>query len=387
MSTAIQVGGPLQPGTVDTPLDARVRIDSLDAVASIPVPFVGMIFYAKREGKLYVVKSLKDKQLNHTVVDNAEVKEYEEVGAAVDLSGLDEKYAAKEHTHTADQVTGLDEKFVPLTEGKIPERYQGEYFSDLKDKFGEDGRLQEQFLPEALAETAANPATITLPVPFDENGDNVSLVIDFDENGTFTEEAYTRVTMAEFFSKMKIFNADHYIDLDATGVGKPFYGQSVTFTLDEEMFPGYVAGKTYFARYCWLDSKQGRSEWKGFKFSGDVTDFEPIRLPEVSMLKLHNAASMQDNDPVEIDYRNGEIQTIDNMSGNLTIDTKDVKNIPFGEALILFVENVGTDTKLTVSHKGPGSATVDTNTYPDMATYMIVILNLGGLYVTVSETI
>ena len=80
MST-IQVGGQLQPGTVDTPLDARVRVDTLSAIASIPLPFVGMTFFVKATGKLYVVKSLKSKQIGPVVTENAAIDEYEEIGA------------------------------------------------------------------------------------------------------------------------------------------------------------------------------------------------------------------------------------------------------------------------------------------------------------------
>lgn len=80
MST-IQVGGQLQPGTVDTPLDARVRVDTLSAIASIPLPFVGMTFFVKATGRLYVVKSLKSKQIGPVVTENAAIDEYQEIGA------------------------------------------------------------------------------------------------------------------------------------------------------------------------------------------------------------------------------------------------------------------------------------------------------------------
>lgn len=80
MST-IQVGGQLQPGTVDTPLDVRSRVATLADVANIPVPYVGMPFYVKATGKLYVVKSLKSKQIGPVVTENAAIDEYEQVGS------------------------------------------------------------------------------------------------------------------------------------------------------------------------------------------------------------------------------------------------------------------------------------------------------------------
>ena len=61
MST-IQVGGQLQPGTVDTPLDARARVATLSAIASIALPYIGMPFFVTETGRLYVVKSLKSRQ-------------------------------------------------------------------------------------------------------------------------------------------------------------------------------------------------------------------------------------------------------------------------------------------------------------------------------------
>ena len=86
MST-IQVGGQLQPGTVDTPLDARARVDTLSAIASIPLPFIGMPFFVKETGKLYVVKSLKSRQIGPVVTENAAIDEYQEIGADSVIAG------------------------------------------------------------------------------------------------------------------------------------------------------------------------------------------------------------------------------------------------------------------------------------------------------------
>ncbi len=109
MST-IQVGGQLQPGTVDTPLDARARVDTVSAVAEIPLPFIGMTFFVKETGKLYVVKSLKSRQIGPVVTENAAIDEYEELPRTwEDLPGKPETFPAEDHEHTTGEITGLDE--------------------------------------------------------------------------------------------------------------------------------------------------------------------------------------------------------------------------------------------------------------------------------------
>ena len=55
----IIVGGGLRPSQANTPSDARTRIESIDEVEKIPVPFIGMVFYVINENKFYFVKSLK----------------------------------------------------------------------------------------------------------------------------------------------------------------------------------------------------------------------------------------------------------------------------------------------------------------------------------------
>ena len=79
------VSGPLMPSTKDTPIDVRTRIESLEDIPSIQLPFVGMIFFVKSEGKHYTVRSLKSKDINGIEVKDAVIDQYEEFGTHVDI--------------------------------------------------------------------------------------------------------------------------------------------------------------------------------------------------------------------------------------------------------------------------------------------------------------
>ena len=82
----IQVGGLLQPGTVDTVLDARARVETLDDIQNIQLPFVGMVFFVRETGRLYIVKTLKSRTIGVVVSENVAVGEYEEVPAMSSLN-------------------------------------------------------------------------------------------------------------------------------------------------------------------------------------------------------------------------------------------------------------------------------------------------------------
>ena len=74
---AIVSAGGFKPTTTDTPIDVRSRIETIDDVYSIPMPYVGMIFYVIDEGIYYSVKSLTSKVIAGKLVENASVNEYE----------------------------------------------------------------------------------------------------------------------------------------------------------------------------------------------------------------------------------------------------------------------------------------------------------------------
>lgn len=72
----IEVAGSLIPGTVNTPLDQRTRVNALSEVSQIENPYVGMKFYCLATGKTYTVKSLKNKLIGSFTVQDAMVDEF-----------------------------------------------------------------------------------------------------------------------------------------------------------------------------------------------------------------------------------------------------------------------------------------------------------------------
>lgn len=71
----------------DTPLDARIRVETEADILNISKPYLGMIVYAKDTGKHYKVTGLKDKKLGLKVLKNAAVDTYEVLVPEVDLTG------------------------------------------------------------------------------------------------------------------------------------------------------------------------------------------------------------------------------------------------------------------------------------------------------------
>ena len=423
----IQVSDSLQLGTVDTPLDARTRISTLGDVSNIALPFIGMMFFCASTGKYYRVVSLKAKQIGAAQQANAQIDQYEVLPDKTDLDGkapadhqhtlsdlsdlseLENQFAAADHQHKLSDLTDLSElgnqfaaadhqhKLSDLSdlselENQFAAADHQHKLSDLTDlselenQFAakehdhagsyaplQEGKVPADYLPE---NSGAKPATITLPVPFDEDGDNVSLYVDIGTDPQFAEETYTRIRMTDHFAKMRVFYNETFHPLTEGYLGLPEYGATVSFTLDTEMFPGYIPGTTYYARYTWMDSKGAFDGWKGFMFSGDVADMAPIRMEYESppSVKAETAAS----GTLSLDYIDGEIQNY-RMSSDLSIDLDDVSNVPFGEALICNIRLTG--GTLTVSNG------TSNQTYMENKTYMVVITNFGTPQIAVTETI
>ena len=87
-SNKMQVSKPMIVGNKkqnDMPLDIRTRIETLDEIAKIEYPYIGMMFYCKETDKYYSVKSLKSEELvpgiPSTAIANYRVGEYEEFEA------------------------------------------------------------------------------------------------------------------------------------------------------------------------------------------------------------------------------------------------------------------------------------------------------------------
>lgn len=80
------VKSPIYVGTKtlgNLPLDVRTRVETLDEIAQIIFPFVGMLIYVIEEEAFYVVKSLKGEELKpglaSTYIPNYRVDTYEKL--------------------------------------------------------------------------------------------------------------------------------------------------------------------------------------------------------------------------------------------------------------------------------------------------------------------
>lgn len=230
----------------------------------------------------------------------------------------------------------------------------------------------------ALAEAGARPATIALPVPGDADNDNVTLVVDFSTTGEFTEEPvnYTRVKMSDSYGKMRVFCNDAWEAVPGPSLGVPYYQATVEFTLDQELFPGYVAGNKYYARFCWVDASGNASDWRGFSFRTDVA-IVAQEIPGVEN-SLDVASEKSVSGTIKLDYADGEVQNL-KLTANATLSRANVANVPFGEALIV---NVATAGKTLTVTGAAGSYTCSEN-----KTYVVVFSNFGTLNVVVTETV
>lgn len=226
---------------------------------------------------------------------------------------------------------------------------------------------------EAISDSA-KPATISLPVPFDDDNDNVSLYLDIGTDPEFA--TYTRIRMTDHYAKMKIFANETFRTMTEGFCGVPEYGATVSFTLDTEMMPGYVPGTVYYARYTWMDSKGAHDGWHGFIFSGDVADMEPIRTLYENPPKVKAESAAEGT--LSLDYLEGEIQNY-TMNTNVTVDLANVANVPFGEALICNIKRTGGTLSVVNGNS--------TQTYTESKTYMIVTTNFGTPMIAVTETI
>ena len=236
-----------------------------------------------------------------------------------------------------------------------------------------EGKIPEENLPEI---NNIKSSTISLPVPYDQDNDNVSLYLDIGTDPEFTEDSYVRIRMTDHYTKMKVFYNEQFHTLTQGFLGVPEYGSTLSFTIDKEMFPEYIPGNTYFARYTWMDSKGFFGDWKGFIFSHDIADMEPIRT------NYENPPTVREEEAVSgeisLDYLEGEIQNF-SMSTDVTINLSNVSNVPFGEGLICNIKLIaGT---LTVAN---GSSS---QTYTERKVYTVVITNFGTNQIAVTENI
>jgi len=90
----ISCSGGFIPSVVNTALDARTVIENIEEMANISYPFVGMVVYVKNENKLYLVTSLKAKNVMGISTPDSQVDGYESL--AIEFATTDEVNAMME---------------------------------------------------------------------------------------------------------------------------------------------------------------------------------------------------------------------------------------------------------------------------------------------------
>lgn len=391
--SVIEIAGSLIPGSTDTPLDARTRIASISEVETIANPYVSMPFSVLDTGKTYKVKSLKAKMIGPIQVPNALIDEYELVPDAETIAELREEIAGIEIPDsggTVKSVNGtepdangnvsleLETGTVKSVNGVEPDA-NGNVLLELEtDAVKSVNGMEPDEEGNVQVEAASLPASIlTIPIPSDADNHTLSLMVDICENGDFSEEEVTHILMAAHREKMKIFSDGQFVDIPEDGIGTPYYGETLVFQLDNEMMESYEPGTTYYGRYRWMDSEGGRTDWCGFKFTYDMNDLRPIKLSDTASSKVATVSTLTGS-PV-IDYLNGDIQNF-SMSSNVIINRDNIRNIPYGKALMLIIQKQG-DCTLTVT-SGSVSEVLTLN-----KTYLIGAVDVGQILLTVSETV
>lgn len=78
MSNKIISSSGFVPSSTDTPIDLRIRVQSINDIYDIELPYVGMIVYVIDEDKYYKIKTLKAKEVGIALIENALVDTFEE---------------------------------------------------------------------------------------------------------------------------------------------------------------------------------------------------------------------------------------------------------------------------------------------------------------------
>lgn len=162
---AIVMSGGTKPSTKNTPTDVRTRIESISEVESIPLPFVGMIFYVKDVEQFYVVKSLKGKKVGPIESPDSLVDKFEPL-----FTGLASEQSVQEAIDNVELIPGPEGPMGP--EGPIgPKGEDGytpvigvDYFteeeiaaikyddSEIREMLNNEIRDREAFVEEKIAE-------------------------------------------------------------------------------------------------------------------------------------------------------------------------------------------------------------------------------------------
>lgn len=180
---AIKTVGNLIPSTTDTPLDARVRINSLLEVEQIENPYIGMTFFVIENKTYYIVKSLKSKELNGAAVDEATIDEYEIIPSTSQVLGL---IRNSEVTYTINGKAADDDGNFSINAEDIGGALEN-HVHDIEDIDGLDeaidGKALADHTHDMLKKITVNNTVITDSIALEGSGniiiDNIGNVISF----------------------------------------------------------------------------------------------------------------------------------------------------------------------------------------------------------------
>lgn len=77
--SVIETSGALRPGTSNTPLDQRTRVNTLSEISSIELPYLGQIVFCLEDQKYYKITGLKSKIIGALTVQDAAVDTFEAI--------------------------------------------------------------------------------------------------------------------------------------------------------------------------------------------------------------------------------------------------------------------------------------------------------------------
>lgn len=240
-----------------------------------------------------------------------------------------------------------------------------------------------------IQELSFKPSSITLPVPYDDNEENLLLIIGFCDNEDFFDEdvsnsdscsnaAFTRyICMGHEPECFKVSSNGAFVDIPGQGIGPAYYGESVILTIDENKFKWYKPGNTYYAKARWVDQTGGFSDWRMFKVTYDAVDMRPVQTE-----KRYEKTYLDNNisGDMSVDFNLGNIQTY-NIVGNTTLSTSNIYGIPFGMDMTIII------TKQTGYELSINGSTLKTIGSDESGTYIIRAIMLDDVIVTISEVI
>lgn len=146
-SKKVVTSGPVIPSTVNTPLDFRTRVNTVDEIYNIELPFVGMIVYVIDEDKYYKIKTLKSKEIGSRVIEDAAVDTFEKFLTTEDIVIV----LQQEITELRAIIDEL--RVVP------PENYSPSVISDFKYVIANENRASEMAYMQTMV-TSADPYVV-----------------------------------------------------------------------------------------------------------------------------------------------------------------------------------------------------------------------------------